>query len=458
MSNAEADDRVKVELAARPMSWTTPGRMFSNLNPKTLAHDPSSLVSSVLLIAGTTVGAGMLALPAVTFNAGFVASSAGLGAACAYAITTGLLVAEVNINVMRNRGGGGVSMVAMANDSFGPAGRNIVSAGFLVLHYCLLVAYISRAGETISNTTSLPQGVCSAAFAIGIGAVCYNLSPKQISEVNGSLVLLFIATFLALLGLVSAGVDTNNLNHADFNQVPPIFPILVLAFIYQNIVPIVVQDLECDPQRVRTAIVAGACLPLTMFLAWEAAILGSMPATSSCIVDPLVALQEANPTVIGPVISALSFLALVTSYIGFVLSISDFLADLMGSQAGARTIPTYFLTIVPALGMAVTHPDIFISALSIAATYGVMGLFGFLPAVMSWLQRYSPYGCEEDAVRVGGGSGIDVVPGGVARAPLVELVPGGKPVLCLVAGLAAGIIVTRAVDQLGSMSLGQLSS
>ncbi len=41
------------------------------------------------------VGAGMLALPAVTAEAGFVASSAGLAASCVYAIITGLLVAEV---------------------------------------------------------------------------------------------------------------------------------------------------------------------------------------------------------------------------------------------------------------------------------------------------------------------------------------------------------------------------
>lgn len=50
-------------------------RMFSNLNEVSLKHEPGSLVSAVLLIAGTTVGAGILAIPSVTQESGFLASS-----------------------------------------------------------------------------------------------------------------------------------------------------------------------------------------------------------------------------------------------------------------------------------------------------------------------------------------------------------------------------------------------
>jgi hypothetical protein len=50
-------------------------RMFSNLNEVSLKHEPGNLVSAVLLIAGTTVGAGILAIPSVTQESGFLASS-----------------------------------------------------------------------------------------------------------------------------------------------------------------------------------------------------------------------------------------------------------------------------------------------------------------------------------------------------------------------------------------------
>ena len=62
--------------------------------------------------------------------------------------------------------------------------------------------------------------------------------------------------------------------------------------------------------------------------------------------------------------------------------------DLLGLQSGPRQPLTYALTIVPPLGLAYAFPDIFLGALSYAGTYGVMSLFGVLPAVMAWLERY----------------------------------------------------------------------
>jgi hypothetical protein len=50
-------------------------RLLSNLNEATLDHEPGSLSSAVLLIEGTTVGAGMLAIPSVTQESGFLASA-----------------------------------------------------------------------------------------------------------------------------------------------------------------------------------------------------------------------------------------------------------------------------------------------------------------------------------------------------------------------------------------------
>ncbi|CAL9777374.1 unnamed protein product [Musa acuminata subsp. burmannicoides] len=59
-------------------------RLFSNLNQATMKRVPSknpqmllsgSVTSGILLVAGTTVGAGILEIPAVTQEAGFLASA-----------------------------------------------------------------------------------------------------------------------------------------------------------------------------------------------------------------------------------------------------------------------------------------------------------------------------------------------------------------------------------------------
>ena len=69
----------------------TSTQLFSNLNPKTLRHEPGTVLGSALLVAGTTVGAGILALPAVTSDAGFLASTATITACCAFSMATGNL-------------------------------------------------------------------------------------------------------------------------------------------------------------------------------------------------------------------------------------------------------------------------------------------------------------------------------------------------------------------------------
>jgi hypothetical protein len=57
------------------------------------------------------------------------------------------------------------------------------------------------------------------------------------------------------------------------------------------------------------------------------------------------------------------------------------------SDAGTPRLAAYALTILPPLACAAAVPDIFFSALDIAGTYGVMTLFGVLPAVLAWRQR-----------------------------------------------------------------------
>jgi tyrosine-specific transport protein len=73
-------------------------QLFSNLvfQDRQLKHQAGSIVGCIALVAGTTVGAGILALPAVTVPAGILPSSILLIAVWLYALVTGLLLVECN--------------------------------------------------------------------------------------------------------------------------------------------------------------------------------------------------------------------------------------------------------------------------------------------------------------------------------------------------------------------------
>ncbi|KAK4855404.1 hypothetical protein QYF36_006976 [Acer negundo] len=364
-------------------------RLFSNLNKATLKRESGSLSSSILLVAGTTVGAGILAIPAVTQESGFLASAVACILCWIFMVLTGLLVAEVNVNTMCELGSGGVSLVSMAKRTLGTVGVQIACWSYIFIHYALLVAYVARSSDILANFLGITLWECATLFSLVLGGLCYFGSQRIIGAVNGALVVGIIISFTALVVVASGDLQWNTLLKANFEAVPMSIPIIALSFVYQNVVPVICTNLEGNLSKVRTAIVLGTAIPLGLFLVWNAVILGSITGHemgSDQIIDPLQQLRSSSGLV-GPIIELFSFLAIATSYIGFVLGLSDFLADLLKLPAGENSPQPYLLTLIPPLILSLIDPEIFFKALDFAGTYGVLMLFGILPAAMCWSDR-----------------------------------------------------------------------
>ena len=73
-------------------------------------------------------------------------------------------------------------------------------------------------------------------------------------------------------------------------------------------------------------------------------------------------LKEAN-ALAAPLIEGFSFMAIITSFIGFVLGLSEFLQDVLPMPSAASRAPAYALTLIPPYFLALTYPDIFFAAL-----------------------------------------------------------------------------------------------
>ncbi|XP_022147724.1 uncharacterized protein LOC111016587 isoform X3 [Momordica charantia] len=311
-------------------------RLFSNLNQVTLKREPGSLSSAIFLVAGTTIGAGILAIPAVTQESGFLASAITCTFCWVYMVklyqqlvVTGLLIAEVNVNTMCELGSGGVSLVSMALRTLGTVGVQVSCWSYILIHYALLVAYVARSSDILTNFLGIPLWESATLFSLIFGGICYFGSQRLIGAVNGTLVLGIIISFAGLVAVASGGLHWDALVKANFEAVPMSIPIIALSFVYQNVVPVLCTNLEGNLTKVRTSIVLGTAIPLVLFLVWNGVILGtisSLEMGSDKIIDPLQQLRSANGAV-GPIVEVFSLLAIATSYIGFVLGLSDFLAD-----------------------------------------------------------------------------------------------------------------------------------
>jgi tyrosine-specific transport protein len=368
---------------------------------------------------------------------------------------SGLLIAELTLNQLGNSGRPGVGLLELYKGSLGQPLSQIGSVAYFFLHYAMMVAYIAQGGANVEsllsslgleNLVDSVPGLGPLAFASACGAGLYATSTAWIERANNLLVFLVAATFLAIVGIGARTADFASLfemsnQHAD--QVFSCFPILFLALVYQNVVPTVVTQLEGDRKKIVRAIVGGTTVPLLMFLAWNAVVLGNVYGsgiTDLTSLDPVAALQGgaiSTGAPLGLLVSAFSSLALITSVIGFTYGLLDAWTDVFalntrGKDFETWKLPLFGLVFGPPLALSVAIPDVFYQALEYGGAFGVSTLFLVLPPIMVWKERY-----------------------GKDEKPLITkpLVPFGKLALGSMWKAAGTLIVEQGLEKLGVFEL-----
>nr|WP_099067547.1 aromatic amino acid transport family protein [Nostoc linckia] len=382
-------------------------RFFSHLqfDGDKLNHQPGSVLGSTALIAGTTVGAGILALPAVTLPSGILPSTFGLIAVWLYALISGLLIAEVTLNTMRQEGRLGISLLGVVEKTLGKVGARVASSAYLFMHYALLVAYITQGGEILGNAIAtfwgmqnlLPTWVGTTAFTLIFGGVMYVGREKFVEKLNSVFVAIVIVSFLGLLLLAGGQVKSSQFLTQNWSALGSAVSVMCVAMFYQNIVPVVVTQLEGDVSKIRRSIFIGSLIPLIMFLAWNAVILASVSqdvlhstSTGKTFFDPLEILRAGGAGEwLGVLVSVFSEFAIVTSFIGFVYGLLDLFKDIFVIAPGKvfTRLPLYSLVLFPPMTFGTLNPTIFFTALDYTGTFSISVLGGIIPALMTWKQR-----------------------------------------------------------------------
>jgi len=416
-------------------------RLFSHLefDGKNLNHQPGSVLGNTALIAGTTVGAGILALPAVTLPSGIVPSTSGLIAVWLYALVSGLLVAEVTLNTMRTEGHPNIGFLAVVEKILGKVGGRLTGGAYLFMHYALLVAYITKGGEILGSATAkiwsvqiLPTWVGTTTFTLLFGGIMYLGREKFIEKLNSAFVGIVIVSFLGLLFLAGGHIQSTQLLFQNWSALGSAISVMSVALFFQNVVPLVVTQLEGDARKIRQSIFIGSVIPLIMFLAWNAVILGSVSpdmlhstSVGRTVFDPLQVLRAGGAGEwLGVLVSIFSEFAIATSFIGFVYGLLDLFKDIFLIAQGklSSRLPLYSLVLFPPMTLGTLNPSIFFTALDYTGTFSISVLGGIIPVLMSWKQRQE----QENSDRI--------------NQPLV---PGGKVTLIIMVGVALAMIVRQ---------------
>ncbi len=415
-------------------------RLFSHLelDGNQLSHQAGSVLGSTALVAGTTIGAGILALPTVTLPSGVVPSSALLIAVWIYTLVSGLLIAEVTLRTMRLVGRPSLGLLVIVERTLGKLGARIAGGVYLFLQYAMLVAYISLGGEIlvsaaskVSGVQNVPIWIGTTVFALLFGGIMYLGRERFVEKLNSVFVAIVIASFLGLLFLGLTQVRTTQFLFQDWSALTPAVSFMLVALFYHGVVPVIVAQLEGDARKIRLSIVIGSVIPLIMFLAWNAVILGSVSpemvkdTSGGTVFDPLQVLRLGGAGEwLGVLLLVFSEFAIVTSFIGVVYGLLNFFEDIspVAPHKPSGRLSLYSLIIFPPMSLSVMSSSIFFHALDYAGTFGVSVLVGIIPALMSWKQR-------EEHLHSNNMNQL--------------VVPGGKVTLIVMIGVALLVIVKQ---------------
>lgn len=394
-----------------------------------------NVLGATLLVAGTCIGGGMLALPVATGVAGFIPSIVLMLLGWAFMTLTALFLLEVNMWMKE-----GSHVIAMASRFLGPFGKLIAWVLYLFIGYASLVAYASGGGELLSagirNFLHIPISDFWSIilFVFVFGTIIY-LGNVIVGRVNTILMFGLIAAYILLITTGASHVKWNYLLRSSWGNTLVAVPLLLTIFSFQTIVPSLTIYLKQDAKALRFSIILGTTLALIFYALWEWLVLGTV------LIDGdqglAAALEMGKPATeflgvsvsnrwLGTIADFFAFFALVTSFLGIALGLFDFLADgLKFKRTPQGNLALGFLVALPTLFFALNMEKVFLRALDTSGGIGDAILNGLFPALMLWVGRY--------------------------RYQLVSKyrVPGGKPLIIGVICYALFVFVIELLGKFG---------
>ncbi|PHO11904.1 tyrosine transporter TyrP [Malaciobacter marinus] len=366
----------------------------------------NKLFGSMLIIAGTTIGAGMLALPIASAGLGFMVSTAVMVVIWAFMAYTALLMIEVHQFASKD-----ATLHTLAYKLLGRKGQAVASFSMMFLFYALCAAYIAGGGEQVYEKLKM----ISDDFPIQSGAIIFTLiiasvvtiSTRSVDLLNRFffiikfVVLAFMLAFLFPFTSIEKLVHMPTSNALIFASLPVVFT----SFGFHGSIPSIVKYIGKDIKALRFIMITGSALPLVVYILWQLVSHGTVSSSVLLENESLSSFIKAlslvvNNSSISALVSAFANLALATSFLGVSLGLFDFIQDVLSSkEKRASRVFASIVTFLPPLGFALFYPQGFIKALGFAA-FALVILALFLPAAMVYKQRQS----TNEGYQVAGGN------------------------------------------------------
>ena len=347
-----------------------------------------SLFGGAMIIAGGTIGAGMLANPTSTAGVWFLGSLVLLAYTWFCMTSSGLMLLEANLHYPT-----GASFDTIVKDLLGQGWNVINGLSVAFVLYILTYAYITSGGGITEGFIN--QLLSSEQHTVQIGRVSGSLifclvlavfvwfSTKAVDRFTtvliGGMVIAFILSIAGLISSVKVEVLFDSVVQGEQQYLPYMLgalPVCLVSFGFHQNVPSLVKYYERDANRVMKSVFFGTAIALAVYVLWQLAVQGNLPRAEFAPViekggDIAVLLQALGKYIqtdfIALALRFFAYLAIATSFLGVTLGLFDYIADLckFDDSRSGRT-KTALITFLPPLLLSLAFPFGFVLAIGYA--------------------------------------------------------------------------------------------
>ena len=379
-----------------------------------------SLLGGAMIIAGTAIGAGMLANPTSTAGIWFVGSAIILFYTWFCMTTSGLMLLEANLHYPT-----GASFDTIVTDLLGKRWNILNGLSVAFVLYILTYAYITSGGSITENAINSLQGEVQISRSTGSLLFCFVLalfvwlSTKAVDRIStiliGGMVIAFFLSTTGLLSSVNINTLLDNQNENTPAHLPYLLtalPVCLVSFGFHGNVPSLVKYYNREGRRVMQSIFIGTLLALFIYILWQMAVQGNLPrdkfapviAKGGDVAALLEALSAYIPVkYIGIALNFFAYMAIASSFLGVTLGLFDYIADLLKQpDTPWGRAKTALLTFLPPLLLSLQFPYGFVIAIGYAGLAATLWA-AIVPALLVHASRKK---FQKTSYRVYGGKGM----------------------------------------------------
>lgn len=351
------------------------------------------------MVTGTTIGGGMVMLPAIIGVYSYYSALAILVGVWLVNTTIALVFLEANCYLPKK-----TNLISMSRRLLGRYGEWGVWAICLIFLYTIMCAYTVGMTEIIGGffekkLVDIPSYYLSI-FSVIVMSVPIFFGMMHINLFNRFIVMSMFVAFFTLIFFLMPDIETNNLLATPIQLPIMALPIVFTSFGFLIIIPSIRNYLDDNIKHLKISIIVGSFIPLLIYIFWVTAVMGVIPALGEGGLQNILVQAEPVKNMASALIfhtgnAHISFFiqifilfAISSSFIGTSLGLYDFLADGLNiSKTSIGKIKLLVLTFLPPLMIVFVQNNLFITALGFAGLMSTI-LFGLCPVMLAWSGRY----------------------------------------------------------------------